>query len=187
LDINRQPSGTAGGIDKQRNSFLSRDLADVANRFDRSDIVIRMVNANQNGFLSNGSLDLLRIYPAFRIHLYAARTKTLSIQKTDRITNGRMLNFTKNNMIASALICVGNTFDRQISRLRAAGGKYDLLRGLRIYQRSHLVSRLCHRIARAQSVPVKGGRISEGFCEKRPHRLKYLRQHWRARLMIKKY
>ena len=114
LNINRQPAAARRRIDKQRDPFSHRKFADLTNRFDRADVVIDVMNANQNRLFRERRPQIGWGHETFRVHFHPRAVKAALLQKLDRIDDRWMLDFADDNVIATALIGVGGAFDREV-------------------------------------------------------------------------
>ena len=123
LNINRQPAAARRRIDKQRDPFSHRKFADLTNRFDRADVVIDVMNANQNRLFRERRPQIGWGHETFRVHFHPRAVKAALLQKLDRIDdrrrvaridNRRVLDFADDNVIATALICECGAFDCEV-------------------------------------------------------------------------
>ena len=71
-------------------------VANPGNLFDglnRTDLIISHHNRNENGILTNGCSDILRIHPSQLIDIEISNVEALSFQPLHAVQNGMMLNF----------------------------------------------------------------------------------------------
>ena len=102
-------------------------LARLCDRLKGSDLIIRVHDRNQNRIRTDRRFQIGQTDFSVFIDRQIRHLKALLLQILHRIEDRRMLNRCRNQMLALPCICIRCTAQRQIIRLRPAGGKEDLL------------------------------------------------------------
>src|SRR5262245_35795149 len=98
-----------------------------------------------------------------------------------------MLSLAGDDVVALALVRIGNTFHRQVHRFCAARSKENIFGRFSIDQSSELTASSREGIANLQAVLVQRRWVAECLHEVWAHRLKHFRKDRRGGLVIEKY
>ena len=152
LHVDRQPTGAGLAIDVERRALLGADLADLAHRLDRADVVVHMVDGDEDGLRGDGGTKFFQLEHALGIDADAGAGPALLLEELDGIDDARMLGRGDDEVLALALVRVGHALDREVGGLRAVGGEEDLLLTVGIDECGDLLARLFQRITDAEAV-----------------------------------
>ena len=127
LDVERNLTDALGRVSVKQNIFLFRQPADLFNRVDRADLVVRRHERDKNRLVGQRFFELLHIDQTVRANRQIGYVKAMLLQNFAAVQDRFMLGHTGDDVIAFVPISIGNAFDRQIVRLRRTAGNNDLL------------------------------------------------------------
>ena len=184
LHIESQPSGARFRIDIERHAFFMSRVADGANRLNRPDVMVDMVNSDQNRLVSNGFPNLFRIDTPHRVHRQTRADKSLRFQKRGRIQHRRMLHPAQDQVVSPALIGPCCPLDSQVGRFRPVARKNKIFRGRGMDEGGCLGASSVHRVARAQTALMQRGGIAKMPSQEWFHGFEHFRQGRSSGLVV---
>ena len=163
---------------------LVADLANLGDRLNYADLVVRKHDGDQDGLVVDGPLQVFEVDQAVRLHRQIGDAIAILFQPLAGIEHRLVLGYLGDDVVAALAVHLGNALDGQVVALGRAGGEDDLLGG-RANQLCHLLAGLFDRLL---GFPAKGvvaaGRVAEFRGEVGHHRLKHARIHGRGGVVI---
>src|SRR3954454_5422415 len=114
-------------VGMEQNLMLARDHTDFRDRLDRTDFIVGMHDADENGAICNRTAHCIRIDSARAISRQISHPRAHLLQELARSENGRMLDPGRDDVLTLAPECEVHTLEREIVRFAAPTREYDLV------------------------------------------------------------
>jgi hypothetical protein len=164
--------------------MLPRNPANLGNRLDGPDLVVRVHHGNQDRTRSQSAPHILRIDAAESINRHESKLRSEPFQKSAGIDHRWMLHLSRNDVRALCLTGEEDPLQRLIIGLASTTCE-DNLSGVAPEERGNLRPGLLPGIPRGLARPVIAGWIPERLVQHRPHPSGNLRRYRRAGIEIK--
>ena len=161
-------------IGMEQYTVLLRDLTDLGNGFDGTDLVICKHYTDQNCVRANGCLQLVQTDQSVSVHIQISDLKASLLQILTGMENGMMLDLRGNDMFSLGSIGFCGSFQRPVIGLGTAGSKIDLFR-LCTQTVCDGLAGMIHGLLALGTQTVDGAGIAVVFTEVREHRIHDLR------------
>lgn len=179
------PTGGGDGVDEEDDAFFLGDLADFLDRFNRADVVIDEVDANENGLVRDGGANVLGIDLADGVDGdLGGGEAVMFFEILNRIHHGGMFRRAPDDVGALARVRVGKAFNGEIGRFRSARGENNVVRAFGIDERGDLFARFLHTVTHAQTEAVQARWAAVRFHEVGLHGFKGFRKEGGRGLVI---
>jgi hypothetical protein len=148
-------------VGMEEHAALMADFADFADGLQHADFVVGRHDADENGLVVDGALQVFEIDGAVGHHRQIRHTGAVFFQPLARIEHGFVLGHLRDHVVAALAVHFRNALEGQVVALRGAGGEDDLFGG-RADQPGDLLAGRIHGLLRLPSKGVvAAGRVAE--------------------------
>ena len=168
----------------QTNSGLATDGADLGQRLDGADLVVRQHHRHQYRIMVDGAPYRLRVNQSVGVHRQVGDAAAVTFQVTAGFQHRRVLDGTGDDVTAATGQRLADTVDGQVVRLTTAAGEDDVF-AVRPDQTGDLLAPLAHQGIGLLAVGVDAGGVAVGLSEAGQHCRQYFGTHRRGSGIIK--
>ena len=129
LHVDRDLAYGLDGVGVEDESLLMAQLADLGDRLDHADLVVGEHDADQDGLVVDGRLELVHGDEAVGLGLQVGDAVALLLKLLAGVEHGLVLGGLGDDVVAALLVHLGDALDGEVVGLGGAGGEDDLLGG----------------------------------------------------------
>jgi hypothetical protein len=156
---------------------LATQLADLSNRLQHADLVVRRHDCDQDGLIVDGAFQVVEIDQAILLDGHIGDAVAIFLQTLASVEHSLMLSHGGDDVIALLPVHLGDALDSEVIALRSARSEYDFFCG-RAYQLGNALTRCLDALFGG---PAKGmitaGGVAEFLHEVGEHLFQHPRIH----------
>ena len=174
VDVDVEVRRRLDGIDGEQDAAVGvHPAADLGDRLDRADLVVREHDRDEDRLVGDGGIDMVGVDPAVAIDRQLDDLEPELLEVAQGVTDGVVLDRGRDNPVAAPLARPGSAFQPEVEGFGAARGQDDLA-ALGAEPPGDGLVRLVERRPRPAPEAVTGRRVAEVVGQEREHRVEDL-------------
>ena len=171
------------GVDVEQRAVVAHDLADLRDRLQRADLVVRGHDAHQRRPLRERGGNRARVNAPGSVDRQDGDLEPVPLQDSCRVEDRLVLDRGGDDVLAATAGGPRDALEGKVVRLGAAGGEHHLARS-GTDEGGDRLARLVDALARAPPGGVQARGVAGVLDEVRKHRLEHLRPQRRRRRVV---